>query len=576
MTTPAYIVVISLFSCLARVASIIVALIGGLVLLGWTFDVAILKSFVPGLGDMKANAALAFILSALALWLSARESDARPILVARILAAVVALIGFLTLAEHLIGQDLRIDQILFIDPSTEARPGRMDPATTVMLIFMGVELSMLAAALDARTIQLIALATGILSLFALAGNLFGFQALYAVGPHTATGFLILSLGVLCARPGAGLLATVTSDHAGGLATLRLLAGAVGVPLLLGYLTVLGRRLELYDWPFGLALFALANTGFFTLMIFRHADSLARTDLERNRMERRLRSDVERDRVLREIDLALNSAPESSTFLDFVLENIERAFPFATAGAVRLLNRESGELEPAASRNPDEGGWSEEEKRALGARAQKVLQTKAPVTARNVQTDTQTANAKIYRKHGLVSYLGVPLLARGEALGVLDLYTKEERAFTQEEIEFLGALAGKAALSIYLARPAEKIELPVREPEPADAHLNKSLQLLPSLYAALAPLSASESIEEIIDGVVERLMEATGADAALIRVWNKETGASLVTGYRGFSEDHVKQVEFTLLAGAVEWVVQHGEPIIAADIAAEPRFKTKVQ
>jgi signal transduction histidine kinase len=560
----------------SRAAGIAAALIGGLVLLGWTFDVAILKSFVPGLGDMKANAALAFVLSGAALWLSASDSDARLILIARILAAVVALIGLLTLAEHVAGLDLGIDQILFIDPSTEARPGQMDPATTVMLTLMGVELSMLAAARDARTFQLLALATGILSLLALAGNLFGFQALYAVGPHTATGFLILSLGILCARPGAGLLATVTSDHAGGLATLRLLAGAVGVPLLLGYLTVLGRRLELYDWPFGLALFALANTGFFTLMIFRHAGSLARTDLERNRMEKRLRHDVERGRVLREIDLALYSAPESSAFLDVVLEKIEGAFPFATTGAVRLLNRKSGELEPAASRNPDDGGWSKEEKRALGARAQKVLQTKAPVTARNVQTDTQTANARIYRKHGLVSYLGVPLLARGEALGVLDLYTKEEHAFTQEEIEFTGALAGKAALSICLARPAEKIDLPVREPEPADAHLHKSLQLLPSLYAAVAPLSASESIAEIIDGVVERFMEATGADAALIRVWKKETGASLVTGYRGFSEDHVKQMEFTLLAGAVEWVVQHGEPIIAPDIAAEPRFKTKVQ
>jgi signal transduction histidine kinase len=576
MTTPAHIDVISLFSRLARAASIAAVVVGSLVLLGWAFDVAILKSFFAVSGDMKPNAALAFVLSGAALWLSASDSDARLILVARILAAVVALIGLLTLAEHVAGLDLGIDQILFIDPSTEARPGRMDPATTVMLILMGVELSMLAAALDARTIQLIALATGILSLLALAGYLYGFQALYAVGPHTAASFLILSLGVLCARPGAGLLATVTSDHAGSLATLRLLAGAVGVPLLLGYLAVLGRRLELYDWPFGLALLALANTGFFTLMIFRHAHSLARTDLERNRSERQLRRDLERGRVLREIDLALNSAPESSAFLDVVLEKIERAFPFATAGAVRLLNRESGELEPAVSRNPNEGGWSEEEKRALAARAQKVLQTKAPVTALNVQTDTQSANARIHRKHGLVSYLGVPLLARGEALGVLDLYTKEQRAFTQEEIEFLGALAGKAALSIYLARPAEKIELPVREPEPADAHLNKSLQLLPSLYAALAPLSASESIEEIIDGVVERLMEATGADAALVRVWKKETGASLATGYRGFSEDHVKQMEFTLLAGAVEWVVQHGEPLIAADIAAEPRFKTKVQ
>jgi hypothetical protein len=150
MTTPAHIDVISLFSRLARVASITVTVLGSLVLLGWAFDMAVLKNFFAVSGDMKPNAALAFILSALALWLSARESDARPILVARILAAVVALIGLLTLAEHVAGLDLGIDQILFIDPSTDARPGRMDPATTVMLILMGVELSMLAAALDAR------------------------------------------------------------------------------------------------------------------------------------------------------------------------------------------------------------------------------------------------------------------------------------------------------------------------------------------------------------------------------------------------------------------------------------------
>ena len=324
------------------------------------------------------------------------------------------------------------------------------------------------------------------------------------------------------------------------------------------------------------LFALGNAGFFSLMIYRHADSLARTDLERNRMERQLRRDVERSRALREIDLAMTSSLELSAFLDVVLEKIERGLPFATAGTVRLVDRESGELESVASRNRNEEGWSEEESRALGARAQRVLQTKAPVTVGNVQTDRQTGNPRIYRKYGWVSYLGVPLLAKGEALGVLDVYTKEERAFTQQEIEFLGALAGKAALPIYLARPAEKIDIPVREPAPPDAHLNKSLQLLPGLYAALAPLTASESIAEIIDGVVERLMEATGADAALVRVWKKETGASLVTGYRGFSEEHVNQMEFTLLAGAVEWVVQNGEPIVAADIAAEPRFKTKIQ
>ena len=240
MTASAHIDSISLFNRLSRGASIAAA--GALVLVGWALDAAVLKNFFAGAGDMKANAALALVLSAAALWLSARDSDVRLILAARICAAAVVLISLLTLAEYLLGQDLRIDQILFNDSSTEAvRPGRMDPATAVMLLLVGVELSMLTAAQSARTIQLIALVSGALSLLALAGYLYGFQALYAVGPHTATSIMILSLGVLCARPGAGLLATVAGDHAGGLATLRLLIGAAGIPLVLGYLTLLGQR-----------------------------------------------------------------------------------------------------------------------------------------------------------------------------------------------------------------------------------------------------------------------------------------------------------------------------------------------
>jgi hypothetical protein len=125
-------------------ASITVAVVGCFVLLGWTFD--IMFRVFPALVAMKANAALAFVLSARSLWLLARDSDNRLRRLAQLCAAMVILISLLTLAEYLLGRDLRIDKILFKDASTgaaESQPRRMDPATAVMFLLLGVELSML-------------------------------------------------------------------------------------------------------------------------------------------------------------------------------------------------------------------------------------------------------------------------------------------------------------------------------------------------------------------------------------------------------------------------------------------------
>jgi len=559
-----------------------VGLVGGLALLGWKFDIAI-----PGLAAMKANAALALVLSALSLWLLSKETDARLLLAGRFCAAVVVLIGLLTLAEHLLGLSLGIDQLLFNDPAAEAgpsRPGRMDPVTAAMLLLLGVELSMLGAAVDARIPQSMALATGLLSLVALSGYLYGIPALYTVGPyaavapHAALAFMILSLGVLFARPDAGLLAAVAGDNTGGVSALRWLPVAVGVPLMLGYLTLLGQRTGFYNSEFGLALFALANAVFFAVVIVRNARSLAQRESTRKRSERRLQRDLDRLRALSDSEMAISAAPNPSAVPGILLEKTEFLIPVAAAATVRLFNRRSGELETAASRTRSREQWTLDENKALGGRAKKVFETKMPLTIRNLQTDGQVTN-QVFRRQGLVSYQGIPLLAQGEALGVLGVYTQADHEFTEQEVDCLRSLAGRASMAVYNTPLRDEIEpskAEKSEPEPTNDRLKQLLRLLPELYAALAPLNTAESLQETVEGIIEKLLEATGADAALIRVWKKETGAALVVGQRGFSDDHVRQMEVGLLGGALEWVVQHGEPIIASDIELEPRFKTKVQ
>ena len=158
--------------------------------------------------------------------------------------------------------------------------------------------------------------------------------------------------------------------------------------------------------------------------------------------------------LREIDLAITSTLELHAVLKGLLEKIDLILPYAGA-TVRLLNRKTGELEPVACRNLDEEEWKTTTAGG-GGLARMISENYAPVIVRNAQTDPRSLASEFLRKHGIVSYLRVPLIARSEALGVLTFFTREEHDFSSEEVKFLTTLAAQAAIAIYNAQVYEEM------------------------------------------------------------------------------------------------------------------------
>jgi signal transduction histidine kinase len=75
---------------------------------------------------------------------------------------------------------------------------------------------------------------------------------------------------------------------------------------------------------------------------------------------------------------------------------------------------------------------------------------------NVQSDPRVRDRAFFRRHGLVSYLGLPLIAKNEILGVLSFYTKQEHAFRDEEVQFLSTLADQAAVAIQNSQLYEEV------------------------------------------------------------------------------------------------------------------------
>jgi len=71
----------------------------------------------------------------------------------------------------------------------------------------------------------------------------------------------------------------------------------------------------------------------------------------------------------------------------------------------------------------------------------------PITVLDVRKDKRYINQDIAKKENLCSLLSVPLIFKGNAIGVLNCYTAELHHFSQNEINIIKSIANQAAIVI---------------------------------------------------------------------------------------------------------------------------------
>jgi signal transduction histidine kinase/ActR/RegA family two-component response regulator len=230
-----------IYRTIARLGSVVLLLLGALVLLGWLGKIELLTTFLPGRITMKPNTAIGFLFLGLALFLLTRYSKARSTqLWCAASATVAVLVGVLTLSEYLFHVDLGIDQFLFKDLVQSPYPGRMAHITAFNFCLAGLSVLLFAfSEKRANLSQALAAVTGLSSIFAIIGYLYGVPLLYgsieytSMALHTGVGFLIGSLSVLFCRPDLGLMSVLTNPYPGGWLARKLLPVAALAPAGLG-------------------------------------------------------------------------------------------------------------------------------------------------------------------------------------------------------------------------------------------------------------------------------------------------------------------------------------------------------
>jgi signal transduction histidine kinase/ActR/RegA family two-component response regulator len=292
--------------------------IGVAALLGWLLDVDALKAVSTRGVSMKTNAAIALAAAGVALvCLAPPDASRRVRHLGRLLAVLAGVLGGLTALEHALHWDLGIDQALFTEPSglpATSSPNRMGPPAAVAFPLVAIALLLLGRTGTGRApSQGFALAVMVIMLVPLLGYVFGAEQLYGLARYTgialqtASAFMLLAIGVLLARPDAGVMRRLLGNDSGGILLRRLIPAAVLVPVLFGWLRVEGQAAGLYDNEFGRTLLILAFIVVFSALTWwtsravqRQADARARAEAAERDMHARLMATLESERNARGI------------------------------------------------------------------------------------------------------------------------------------------------------------------------------------------------------------------------------------------------------------------------------------
>jgi signal transduction histidine kinase/HAMP domain-containing protein len=166
--------------------------------------------------------------------------------------------------------------------------------------------------------------------------------------------------------------------------------------------------------------------------------------------KQIQTQRQQQRALYDLNRGITSTLDLGNVLKTLLDHVSALYPHCVV-TVNWINNQTGALEPLTKSRLNESDTLPSDLARLQSLPGVVLKQQSPVAISNVQIDPRTTDHDFFRRHRLFSYLGLPLLAKHDILGVLSFYSKEEREFSQEEMKFINTLTHEAAIAIYNSR-----------------------------------------------------------------------------------------------------------------------------
>lgn len=177
----------------------------------------------------------------------------------------------------------------------------------------------------------------------------------------------------------------------------------------------------------------------------------------------------------------------------------------------------------------------------------VLRAQSPVIIENFATETRFQPSDYLMRHQVVAGVCAPMLAETRVIGMLGVYSRNPRQFTEEQSHFLYLVATQTAIALEKARHSQA----------AARRLDELILLNDVIIAANSEVS------------LERMLSTATYEIGEL-LHSNDVHMSLLS--RGNSEAVPSGTEESDWGAAVrDWVIKHGQPLLIPDLLRDLRF-----
>jgi K+-sensing histidine kinase KdpD len=248
--------------------------------------------------------------------------------------------------------------------------------------------------------------------------------------------------------------------------------------------------------------------------------------------------------LQEVAQLAASARDWDEMLRIVIDRTTDAIG-AEVSSLYLLERPEGVLRLVATNGLNRGGIGRATLRLGEGITGWVANARVPLAARDVRIEPRWKWVPEVDEKRFVSMLSVPVVARDEVIGVMNVQTVQPRDFVREEIDFLQTIANQVAGIIEKGRLQRESDRKLRE--------------VSALFEVSNVLTSTLDLDEVLALVVDRLIRVYhGASGA---IFLRDENVTLERARSG-------ELQKSALQAAQRSIAEH-RPIVAFDHIAMP-------